>query len=41
MDLSRSQGRLLMVDDEPFLREAVATSLRFMGYEVNYRAGRR
>jgi two-component system OmpR family response regulator len=34
VDLSRSQGRLLMVDDEPFLREAVATSLRFMGYEV-------
>ena len=33
-DMSRSQGRLLMVDDEPFLREAVATSLRFMGYEV-------
>ncbi len=27
-------GRLLLVDDEPFLTEAVATSLRFMGYEV-------
>ena len=27
-------GRLLLVDDEPFLSEAVATSLRFMGYEV-------
>ncbi len=38
-DLSRSQGRLLMVDDEPFLREAVATSLRFMGYEVTTAEG--
>jgi two-component system OmpR family response regulator len=28
------QGRLLVVDDEPFLREAVAASLRFLGYEV-------
>jgi two-component system, OmpR family, response regulator len=39
VDLSRSQGRLLMVDDEPFLREAVATSLRFMGYEVTTAPG--
>ena len=39
VDLSRSQGRLLMVDDEPFLREAVATSLRFMGYEVTTAQG--
>ena len=27
-------GRLLVVDDEPFLRDAVAASLRFLGYEV-------
>lgn len=39
VDLSRGQGRLLMVDDEPFLREAVATSLRFMGYEVTTAPG--
>jgi two-component system OmpR family response regulator len=39
VDLSRSQGRLLMVDDEPFLREAIATSLRFMGYEVTTAQG--
>ncbi|MGH3394423.1 MAG: response regulator transcription factor [Streptosporangiaceae bacterium] len=38
-DLARGQGRLLMVDDEPFLREAVATSLRFMGYEVTTAPG--
>jgi two-component system OmpR family response regulator len=25
---------LLIVDDEPFLRDAVATSLRFLGYRV-------
>ncbi|HEY3954705.1 MAG TPA: response regulator transcription factor [Streptosporangiaceae bacterium] len=28
------QGRLLVVDDEPFLRDAVAASLRFLGFEV-------
>ncbi len=27
-------GSLLVVDDEPFLREAVAASLRFLGFEV-------
>jgi two-component system OmpR family response regulator len=29
-----SPGRLLVVDDEPFLRDAVAASLRFLGFEV-------
>jgi two-component system OmpR family response regulator len=29
------QGRLLVVDDEPFIRDAVATSLRFLGYDVS------
>ena len=29
-----SPGRLLVVDDEPFLRNAVAASLRFLGFEV-------
>lgn len=33
-EVPRSSGRLLLVDDEPFLSEAVATSLRFMGYQV-------
>lgn len=28
------KGNLLVVDDEPFLRDAVAASLRFLGYEV-------
>ena len=27
-------GRLLVVDDEPFLREAVAASLTFLGFQV-------
>jgi two-component system OmpR family response regulator len=27
-------GRLLVIDDEPFLRDAVAASLRFLGFEV-------
>lgn len=27
-------GSLLVVDDEPFLRDAVAASLRFLGFEV-------
>jgi two-component system, OmpR family, response regulator len=27
-------GTLLVVDDEPFLRDAVAASLRFLGFEV-------
>src|ERR1700691_3180174 len=33
------QGDLLVVDDEPFLRDAVATSLRFLGFEVTTAAG--
>jgi two-component system, OmpR family, response regulator len=28
------QGKLLVVDDESFLRDAVASSLRFLGFEV-------
>src|SRR6266581_2845420 len=32
--LPPGQGELLVVDDEPFLREAVAASLRFLGFEV-------
>jgi two-component system OmpR family response regulator len=28
------QGELLVVDDEPFLRDAVAASLRFLGFAV-------
>jgi two-component system OmpR family response regulator len=28
-------GKVLVVDDEPFLREAVAASLRFLGFEVS------
>ena len=31
---SADQGELLVVDDEPFLRDAVAASLRFLGFEV-------
>jgi two-component system OmpR family response regulator len=34
VDLPR-EGKLLVVDDEPFLRDAVAASLRFLGYEVS------
>ncbi|HEX9624230.1 MAG TPA: response regulator transcription factor [Streptosporangiaceae bacterium] len=33
-DQPRDQGELLVVDDEPFLRDAVAASLRFLGFEV-------
>jgi two-component system OmpR family response regulator len=33
-DLSPNHGELLVVDDEPFLRDAVAASLRFLGFEV-------
>jgi len=29
-----AKGGLLVVDDEPFLRDAVAASLRFLGFEV-------
>jgi two-component system, OmpR family, response regulator len=33
-DVPADHGGLLVVDDEPFLRDAVAASLRFLGYEV-------
>jgi two-component system, OmpR family, response regulator len=32
--LPPDHGGLLVVDDEPFLRDAVAASLRFLGFEV-------
>jgi two-component system OmpR family response regulator len=35
VDLPPDQGKLLVVDDEPFLRDAVAASLRFLGFEVS------
>ena len=31
---ARDHGELLVVDDEPFLRDAVAASLRFLGFAV-------
>ncbi len=34
LDLAPDQGELLVVDDEPFLRDAVAASLRFLGFAV-------
>jgi two-component system, OmpR family, response regulator len=34
VDQPPDHGRLLVVDDEPFLRDAVAASLRFLGFEV-------
>jgi two-component system OmpR family response regulator len=33
-DAPADHGDLLVVDDEPFLRDAVAASLRFLGFEV-------
>jgi two-component system OmpR family response regulator len=33
-DLSPDHGGLLVVDDEPFLCDAVASSLRFLGFDV-------
>jgi len=33
-DRPADHGELLVVDDEPFLRDAVAASLRFLGFEV-------
>jgi two-component system OmpR family response regulator len=33
-DPPRDQCELLVVDDEPFLRDAVAASLRFLGFDV-------
>jgi two-component system, OmpR family, response regulator len=32
--MPHDQGQVLVVDDEPFLRDAVAASLRFLGFEV-------
>jgi two-component system OmpR family response regulator len=34
MNQPGDSGELLVVDDEPFLRDAVAASLRFLGFEV-------
>jgi two-component system OmpR family response regulator len=34
VSLPADRGGLLVVDDEPFLRDAVAASLRFLGFEV-------
>ena len=34
VELLRDHGELLVVDDEPFLRDAVAASLRFLGFDV-------
>ncbi len=34
-DSPPDHGELLVVDDEPFLREAVAASLRFLGFKVS------
>ena len=33
-DATSDHGELLVVDDEPFLRDAVAASLRFLGFAV-------
>jgi two-component system, OmpR family, response regulator len=33
-NLPPDRGELLVVDDEPFLRDAVAASLRFLGFDV-------
>jgi two-component system OmpR family response regulator len=34
VEVPEARGGLLVVDDEPFLREAVAASLRFLGFGV-------
>jgi two-component system, OmpR family, response regulator len=34
MSFPADQGKVLVVDDEPFLRDAVAASLRFLGFEI-------
>jgi len=34
VEVLQTAGSLLVVDDEPFLRDAVAASLRFLGFEV-------
>ncbi len=36
---SQAEARLLVVDDEPNIRELLATSLRFAGFEVEQAAG--
>ena len=36
--LPGNRGGLLVVDDEPFLRDAVAASLRFLGFEATRRS---
>jgi len=33
VEVPEAAGSLLVVDDEPFLRDAVAASLRFLGFE--------
>ena len=38
---AEDRGRLLVVDDEPFLRDAVAASLTFLGFEVTTAEGGR
>jgi two-component system OmpR family response regulator len=35
VSLPDDHGKVLVVDDEPFLRDAVAASLRFLGFEVS------
>jgi two-component system, OmpR family, response regulator len=35
VSVTEDQGKLLVVDDEPFLRDTVASSLRFLGFEVS------
>jgi two-component system OmpR family response regulator len=35
MSAPADEGKVLVVDDEPFLRDAVAASLRFLGFEVS------
>ena len=34
-DRPADHGELLVVDDEPFLRDAVAASLTFLGFQVS------
>jgi len=34
VEVPEARGGLLVVDDEPFLREVVAASLRFLGFQV-------
>jgi two-component system OmpR family response regulator len=37
-DSAVDQGSLLVADDEQFLRDAVAASLRFLGFDVTGRS---